>query len=78
MEGTQNFNIAAKTLKECLKEQSQFGQTIYHNLCDGTQTVVPWGGVDWMWAYIGFAVLGVIGLVLLMFIVGGFFAAADY
>lgn len=78
MDGTQNFNIAANTLKECLKEQSQFGQTVYHNICSGTQTIVPWGGVDWMFAYVGFGVLGVLGLLALALIVGAFFSACDW
>lgn len=77
MDGTQNFNLANKTLRECLKQQNQFGQTIYHNLCDGTQTIVPWGGVDWIWVYTGFIVLGFLTLLVLIFILGAFLNAVD-
>ena len=76
MDGTQNFNIAAKTIEQCLKTENQFGQRIYHNLCDGSHYVVPWGGVTWVFTYIGFGILAFFCLLALAAIVGAFFAAA--
>lgn len=32
----------------CLKSASHFGSNTYHNVCNGTTTVVPWGSVDWV------------------------------
>lgn len=38
-----NFNQA-----ECIKEQTNIGSTIYHNVCSQTQRTVPWGTGDWV------------------------------
>lgn len=38
-----NLNIA-----ECIKQTSNFGSTVVHNICNGTTQVVPWGGLDWL------------------------------
>jgi len=43
MNGTQNLNFA-----ECLKSINNIGSTTYQNVCDGTQSVVPWGTSDWL------------------------------
>lgn len=45
----------------CIRSQSNIGETITHNICNGQTAVVPWGGLDW----IGFAASG--GLALLLF-----------
>jgi hypothetical protein len=42
-----NLNIDAKTLEQCLKATTNFGGTIYTNICTGTQSVIPWGTADW-------------------------------
>ena len=59
-----NLNIDAKTLEQCLKSTSNFGETILRNICTGQTTTVPWGSVDWALAIflclLGAAVLGVI------------------
>lgn len=36
-----NFNQA-----ECLKNINNFGYTIVKNVCNGHETIVPWGSVD--------------------------------
>jgi len=33
---------------ECIQTQSNIGETIYHNICQGTEYIVPWGGMDWI------------------------------
>jgi ABC-type antimicrobial peptide transport system permease subunit len=33
---------------ECIKAESDFTVTVYHNICNGTQSVVPTGVVDYM------------------------------
>lgn len=52
----------------CIRSQSNIGETVFHNLCEGTTSVVPWGGVDW------FAAIAVAGLLLTM--TGAFVALA--
>lgn len=37
-----NLNIA-----QCLREQTNFGETIVHNICNNTVASVPWGTADW-------------------------------
>lgn len=46
-EGQVNVILDSKTLEQCLKTVSSFGQTTYHNLCTGVQYDLPWGTVDW-------------------------------
>ena len=31
----------------CIKEVRNIGHTIFHNICDGTTEMVPWGTLDW-------------------------------
>jgi heme/copper-type cytochrome/quinol oxidase subunit 2 len=33
---------------ECIKEVRNIGHTIFHNICDGTTEMVPWGTLDWL------------------------------
>jgi len=44
MENPQQFQIVT----ECFKEVHNWGNTVFMNICDGSQSVVPWGAVDWM------------------------------
>ena len=53
-----NFNAV-----NCLKEVADLGHTTYVNVCNGAQSTVPWGAVDWM----GFVLLTAIVLLLLGF-----------
>jgi hypothetical protein len=33
----------------CIKEvRNNIGHTIFHNICDGTTEMVPWGTLDWL------------------------------
>lgn len=58
MNGNQTFTI------ECVKATSKFGETIYHNICTGGTSVVPWGNADWALAIVVGGLLGsvVIGI----------------
>ena len=33
---------------DCLRSQSNIGETIIHNICDMSVSVVPWGTLDWL------------------------------
>lgn len=37
---------------DCIRSASKFGETVYHNICNGTVTTVEWGGADWAVAII--------------------------
>jgi hypothetical protein len=51
-----NINAYLSTLRECLKSSSQFGADVFYNICTGTHTTVPWGGMDWfMYSGLGVA-----------------------
>ena len=62
MNGTQQLNLVA----ECLKETTNFGETIVKNICDGTVNTIPWGGADWVL----FGVLFTIGIGLALMVLG--------
>lgn len=32
---------------DCIKEAHNFGSTVYHNICTGTETAITWGAGDW-------------------------------
>ena len=42
-----NLNIDSKTLEQCLKSITNFGNTVYQNICTGQVTSVAWGNADW-------------------------------
>lgn len=59
-----NFNAA-----ECIKSATHFGSTTYYNICDNTERVITWGGVDWaiclgLLFLLGMVALGVIGFII--------------
>ena len=60
----QTYNL---TKTECLKEIGNFGSTIVKNICDGGETVIKWGHLEWVTA--GFVALILVFLVTLMFAV---------
>lgn len=70
MENTTNLNIDAKTLEWCLKSISNFGGTIYQNLCTGEKTFVAWGNADWVAAVL----LSLIGIAITALFIGGIIA----
>jgi hypothetical protein len=53
---------------QCIQTASHFGSTVYYNICDGTQHVVAWGGVDW----VGTALLFGVGIAIIILILGLF------
>lgn len=61
MNGTQQLQIAS----ECLKNTMNFGETTVRNICDGTVSVVPWGGVDWAFAVLIGALISTLVVMLL-------------
>lgn len=52
-----DINLATK---QCLKDISYFGETVYQNICDGTSTTVPWGSIDYV-------MFGIVILMVLIF-----------
>jgi hypothetical protein len=53
---------------DCLRSQSNIGETVVHNICTGAQYTVPWGAIDW----IGMLILLGVGLAFLAFLVALF------
>ena len=50
---------------QCIHTTSNWGETIYRNICSGSSAVVPWGSVDYMFGII-LASLGAFLLLLLL------------
>jgi hypothetical protein len=50
----------------CIRSQSNIGDTITHNICDGTTAVVPWGSADWL----GFVAIAGIGTMFALILIG--------
>ena len=50
---------------QCLKSMEHWGETIVHNVCKGTQQTLEWG--FWDWALSVILLLGLVGIVLLVF-----------
>lgn len=46
---TSTFNLN-QNVADCLKSISDIGKTVYQNVCNGTQSIVPWGTADWFMA----------------------------
>lgn len=70
-----NINAYLSTLKECLKASNQFGADVYYNICTGTHTLVPWGGMDWTLAVFGLTA-ATVGTLLVAAFAAGFTALA--
>lgn len=63
--GTVNLNVDQKTLDMCIKSTSNWGHTLYTNICNGESYVIQAGSFDWTITIV-FLVLGVgIGLSLI-------------
>ena len=54
-----NLNLSA-----CLKEINNIGSTTYQNVCNNTQSVVPWGTADWAGAGL------IVGLIVFTIVFG--------
>lgn len=42
-EVTLNQNIA-----HCIRSTNDLGRTTVRNICSGTESIVPWGSLDWI------------------------------
>lgn len=60
MNGHQELDLSQ--VSECIKSSNHFGQTVYYNICNGTQHIVPWGGCDWAWIWVPIVAIFVIGV----------------
>ena len=40
-------NLSIQNVEECLKYQSKLTETVYYNVCNGTQSTVPLGFWDY-------------------------------
>lgn len=60
-EATLNLNST-----QCIKEVSGFTQKVVMNICNGTETVVPYGALD---ITIGFVLIGVFLAILLLLLI---------
>jgi|GEM_PF-5379679 len=60
---TLNHNAA-----ECVKQYDRWGETVYRNICSGTESVLPWGISDWM----ALAIMGLVCVTLIWSGVGIF------
>jgi hypothetical protein len=59
-----NFNY-----NECIKQQDNIGETIYHNICTNETYKVSWGGDNWIFGVALFIliILMIIGLFKVVF-----------
>lgn len=51
---------------ECIKEVRNIGHTIFHNICDGTTEMVPWGTLDWLVDWLVMIVIVPIAIAMLV------------
>ena len=65
MNGEQTFNVNSA---ECLKSESNFTETIVHNICNNTESVIPHGSLDMTLAFLFIAFLAIIVVSLIGFI----------
>jgi len=35
-------------MEKCIQQTSEFGRTVYQDICNGGSRIVPMGGVDWL------------------------------
>lgn len=55
MHNTIDFN-------RCIQGIYNFGSTTFTNICDGTNHVVPWGTMDWIFITTGLGIAMLIGI----------------
>lgn len=58
-----NFNYS-----ECIKEQHNIGETIYHNVCNNETYNMSWGSDTWVGIIMAFIICVLIVIVLIKFI----------
>lgn len=56
-----NIDLTNNTV-ECIKKVSNFGSDLYQNICNGTQSIVAWGSMDW--------IAGIVLTILLLLLLG--------
>jgi len=65
----ENINLQqySETLEACIKSQGGLHATTYHNICDGTTNIVPYGIVEYLLFAGGVLFLGfILGFVIWM------------
>lgn len=61
---TINQNIA-----ECLRSVNDIGGAKHVNICNGSESWVPWGAIDWaLYGMVGAALLMLLILILIMLV----------
>ena len=58
----QSLSLDYQSLEQCLKSTTHFGNTLYTNICNGTQYTVPFG----FWEYVLAFCLTAIGISLVV------------
>lgn len=59
-----NFNYS-----ECIKQQYNIGETIYHNICNNETTKITWGSDTW----VGVIMLFIIFVLVIIALIKGIF-----
>ena len=59
-----NFNYS-----ECIKEQHNIGETIYHNICNNETNKITWGSDTW----VGVIMLFIIFVLIIIALIKGIF-----
>lgn len=52
---------------QCIRTMSDWGQDTVHNICNGSQTVIQWGTMDYAGWVVGGSLLAAVGLIILGF-----------
>ena len=58
------IQLDTRQIPECLKAIHNVGSTVYQDICHGTLTSVPWGGIDWL-VFVGLSLLALATLSVL-------------
>ena len=66
-EATINLNHSDMQIS-CMHTVSNFGNDIYYNICNHTQTVVPWGSADWVGNIFCLSFVGLLGFGMVAFL----------
>lgn len=58
------FYTVTLNAAQCMRDSHNFGSTIYYNICDGTNHLVPWGFMDYVGPILAIAVVSVVVLTI--------------
>lgn len=61
--------------QECIKATSNYGSTIYTNICTGDIHTIAWGGNDYLSFYVGWGAVG-LGILFALALISMFTAMA--